>query len=434
MTAYSLISGNRFFPCNPGSSCDPCTTACNPGNPAIQGSFAADFFAAGSYKISVEQIDRRFTAQSGIFVGPLATPALLTGPEEYYDALESGTASDDPDDYTAVAAGSGTPINIALDTLPTSDAFEPNNSFGTASVMDDLPSGSDTAAAVLDTADLDVLPGSRRRRPARAHRHRRQGARLEPGCRRRVLQRVERSRRARGRRGRSGYRRVLADPATEIVANFTGTAKIKVSSYPDLDQDGVGGGSTGGYWLRVEVATDTDGDGAPDAEDICPTTAKDDADRDGLVFRHGQLPHRLQPDAGRAVQDLGPRDARDRRCVVLRDERRRCSRRLRGGSGHRRGLRAVQRPASRRAGGQAQHHLRRPVEGRDELPDQRRQRARRLPGGPGQRRGVRAVQRPDRRGTVTKLSGAAWAWFRAATCSSSTSARTARASFTAPIS
>ena len=290
MTSYSIISGGRYFPCNPGSACDPCSTVCPP-DPAVQGSFSADFFTPGSYKVCVEQIDRRFTAQSGTFVGPLATPSLLPGPEECFDSSESGTAADDPDDFLAVAAGSGTPINIALNALPTSDAFEPNNTFGTASVLADLPTGSDSAPAFLDTGDLDVyqvpvVAGQRVRIDIDAKEF---GSGLDA-----VI-------------GFYNASNVLVgsvvddavdpdtgefslDPAIELIANFTGTGKIKVSSYPDLDQDGVGGGATGGYWLRVEVATDTDADGAPDSEDICPATAKDDADRDGVCFGADNCP------------------------------------------------------------------------------------------------------------------------------------------------
>src|SRR5262245_13759738 len=61
MTAYSLISGALFFPCNPGSSCNPCTTACDPGNPPPQGAFATEDLAPGSYRACVEQIDTRFS-------------------------------------------------------------------------------------------------------------------------------------------------------------------------------------------------------------------------------------------------------------------------------------------------------------------------------------------------------------------------------------
>jgi hypothetical protein len=305
MTSYSIISGNRFFPCNAGSSCNPCTTACDPGNPAAQGSFAADFFIPGSYKICVEQIDRRFTAQSGTFVGPLATPSLLTGPEECFDAAESGTSADDPDDFQAVAAGSGTPINIVLDSLPAADAFEPNNSFGTASVLADLPAGSDTAPAVLGAGDLDVyqvpvVAGQRVRIDIDA---KELGSSLDAvvgfyNASNTLVAVVDDA-------VDPDTGEFSLDPAIELTATFTGTAKVVVSSYPDLDQDGVGGGTTGGYWLRVAVATDTDGDGVPDSEDICPATAKDDADRDGVCFGVDNCPTDYNPGQDAPIRLLG---------------------------------------------------------------------------------------------------------------------------------
>ena len=127
MYVYEGISGALFFPCNPGSTCDPCTTACNPGNPPAQGAYALSFLAPGSYQVSVHQLDTRISLANGTFVGPLATPPILPGPEEAYSIGESSAPTDDPDDAAGLDPGILTGINIVVNTLPTSDPNEPND-------------------------------------------------------------------------------------------------------------------------------------------------------------------------------------------------------------------------------------------------------------------------------------------------------------------
>ena len=285
MSAYSIVSGGLFFPCNAGSACDPCTTACNPGNPPSQGAFSVDFFPpGGDYRVCVEQLDTRFSPMNGTFVGPLATPPIVPGPEECFGAAESGTQADDPDDASTVTAGVGPVANIVLNALPSSDPFEPNNTLGTGATLDDLPTGTDTVPGVLGAGDIDVFnvpvtAGQRVRIDLDAHEL---GSGLDAvvGFYDNLGALVALSDDAIDPDSHA----FTTDPALELTAGFTGVGKLVVSSFPDLDQDGAGGGTTGAYWLRVAVATDTDGDGAVDAEDICPTSARDDPDRDGLCF------------------------------------------------------------------------------------------------------------------------------------------------------
>ncbi|HJQ98398.1 MAG TPA: FG-GAP-like repeat-containing protein, partial [Candidatus Polarisedimenticolaceae bacterium] len=305
MTAYSLISGGLWFPCNPASTCDPCNTACDPGNPAARGSFGADHFAAGQYEICVEQIDTRFSIANASFVGPLATPAILPGPEECFDLLENGTQGDDPDQTDAVTAGSATPVDFDLNPIPSLDPFEPNNTLATGTALGDLPSGRDTVHSVMGVGDLDVfnvpvVAGQRVRVDIDAAEL---GSPMDAvvgfynasnGLVALVDDAVD-----------PDSSQFTLDPALELIAGFTGTAKVVVSSYPDTDQNGVGGASSGGYWIRVEVATDTDGDGAPDGEDICPTTARDDVDRDGVCFGADNCPTVANPAQG-SVRLNGP--------------------------------------------------------------------------------------------------------------------------------
>ena len=74
-------------------------------------------------------------------------------------------------------------------------------------------------------------------------------------------------------------RRFSKDPALEIAVNFSGTAKLAVSSFTDSDLSG-DGESIGPYWIRVVVDPDADGDGIPDQHDQCPYDADDDLDLD----------------------------------------------------------------------------------------------------------------------------------------------------------
>ncbi len=290
MTAYSLISGGLYFPCNAGSTCDPCNTACDPGEPAQQGYFAAEHFVPGTYKVCVEQIDTRFSLSAGTFVGPLATPPILPGPEECFDVAESGTAADDPDEAMQVTPGAAPDIEFALNALPVADAFEPNDALGAGATLDDLWAGRDTAGALLGAGDLDVyevpvVAGQRVRIDIDAAEL---GSALDAvvgfyddlgGLVAVVDDAVDLDSRA-----------FSFDPALELIAEFSGTGQVVVSSFPDLEQDGTDGATVGPYWIRVEVPTDVDADGTPDDEDVCPADPLDDADRDGLCFGADNCP------------------------------------------------------------------------------------------------------------------------------------------------
>jgi hypothetical protein len=273
--SYAVISGGSFFPCNPGSACDPCTTACDPGDPAAQGAWTASYLAAGSYTVCVEQIDTRFSLDSGAFVGPLAVPPTLPGPEECWSPAESEAATDDPDDTGTIV----TSATIELNAFPAVDPFEPNNTLGAAATLADLPR--DTAGALLAVSDLDVyaIPvtaGQRLRIDLDAAEL---GSALDA-----VIGLYD-----------AGNALVALsddaldpdssgatfDPALDVAVDLTGTAKLVVSSFPDLDLDGAGGATTGPYWVRVEVIADSDADGLDDASDACPADPANDADGDG---------------------------------------------------------------------------------------------------------------------------------------------------------
>ncbi len=153
MTAYSVISGATYFPCNPGAPCD-CLVDC-PQNPPEQGLYDAKHIDFANYFVCVRQIDTRFSIANDSFVGPLATPPILPGPEECYGGPES--TFDDPDDASPVPSqDEGEGYDLQLNDLPASDDFEPNDSLGQAATLDDLPTGTDTAGAYLEAGDLDV--------------------------------------------------------------------------------------------------------------------------------------------------------------------------------------------------------------------------------------------------------------------------------------
>jgi len=288
-TAYSAVSGGRFFPCNPGSACDPCETPCDPGNPLAQGAYGVAFIVSGGgpYTVCVEQIDTRFSLDNGAVIGPLATPPLLPGPEECYDLSESGTVADDPDAITTLTAGLLTGIDVQLNALPGSgdDPFEPNDTLGSAATLADLAGGHDTAPGHLGSGDLDfyavpVVAGQRLRVDLESE---------EPGS---ALDAVI------GLYDASNALLMVVDdaidpesgafsvdPALDVTVGFTGTAKVVVSSYPDLDLNGAGGTTTGGYWIRVRFEDDSDMDGVPDGTDNCPGAANGtqlDFEGDGL--------------------------------------------------------------------------------------------------------------------------------------------------------
>ncbi len=295
MHAYARISGGSYFPCNPGGACYPCgaTSACATGGPPEQGEFAIWGMAPGAYTICIEQIDQRFSLFNGSPIGPLAVPPTLPGPEECFDLAESSDpAADDPDGAKIVTVGVNTvgPLDLRLNALPASDPFEPNNAPASAAPLADLPAGRDTVGAVLGAGDLDyfavpVLAGQTIRVDVDAGEL---GSTLDPiiglldpGGQ--VLAVVDDS-------TDPDSASFTVDPALVYTAGFTGTARLVVTSSPDLNLDGAGGQSSGPYWLRVEIEGDVDGDGVFDRFDRCPADALDDADRDGFCANGDNCP------------------------------------------------------------------------------------------------------------------------------------------------
>jgi len=286
--AYSAISGGRFFPCNPGGICWPCDpgTSCVTGDPPQQGAWEVSWLPALGYTVCVEQIDTRFSLANANFVGPLATPPILPGPEECYDVMESSSASGDDPDNAALVSVSGivTGIDVLLNELPMIDGFEPNDTPNTATPLTDLEPGEsgDTEPAILDGGDLDffevpVLAGDRLRVDIEAS---------ELGSALDAMIAIYDA---------SGVPVTFVDdsvdpdsgafsfdPAVELEMSFSGVARVGVTSYPDLDFDGSGGATTGPYWIRVEVDRDSDDDGTVDRFDHCPYDALDDEDGDGV--------------------------------------------------------------------------------------------------------------------------------------------------------
>ncbi|MGH2689038.1 MAG: hypothetical protein ACRDKW_09565, partial [Actinomycetota bacterium] len=279
MFAYSGISGARYFPCNPGGSCSPGTP------PDLAGEYAVAGLPQGNYDICVEQIDRRLSVANGTFIGPLATPATVLGPEECFGATEGEVAeADDPDDVDLVFLGTGTnvgPLDIHLNDLPVSDPFEPNNTLGTPAVLPDLVAGADTSGAILGAGDLDfyqipVTPGDIVRIDIEAAEF---GSTLDP-----VIGLYDQTNTFLGTIDDSvdpDSGSPTLDPADSFDVGFSGTFKLVVSSYPDLDLDGVGGATTGPYLIRVVVDHDADADRVADRHDRCQFDPADDADDDG---------------------------------------------------------------------------------------------------------------------------------------------------------
>ncbi len=299
--ALSSVSGGYFFPCNAGSFCDPCTTACDPGGSSLKGQFSKEHMPPVRYQICVEPIDVRFSQANDTFVGPLASPPILTGPEECYSPTESDAAStDDPDDATTLLSTLDVPLVLNALPLPGEDSFEPNDSLAAGATLDDLASGRDTAPGFLASGDLDVfnvpvIAGQRLRVDLDASEL---GSPLDA-----IVGLYDASNNLVALSDDAvdpDSGRFSRDPAIELAATFTGTAKVVVSAFPDLDQNGAGGGSTGGYWIRVETASDTDSDGTTDARDVCPADPRNDTDRDGRCFSSDNCPTTAN------TQQIGP--------------------------------------------------------------------------------------------------------------------------------
>ena len=284
--AYSAVSGARFFPCHAGSPCDPCTTACDPGFPPERGAYAIRGLEPGEYEVTLRQLDTRFSLANGTFVGPLATPPILTGPEECWDAAESASGdADDPDACTALALGRQGGIDILLDALPSGDGFEPNGSRAAAAPLPGLASGRETAGATLAPGDVDyyAIPVTAGRRLAVDVDAAEVGSALDS-----VAALFD----AAGTMLASSDDALdpdtgafSSDPALEFVPAADGTVWLAVASYPDADFDGAGGVSAGAYWLRVAHEGDADGDGVASASDNCPSITNAgqlDTDADGI--------------------------------------------------------------------------------------------------------------------------------------------------------
>ncbi len=276
--AYSGISGALYSPCNPGGTCPPPSPP-----PSAAGAWSVPGVAPGSYTVCVEQLDRRLSVGNGTFVGPLATPAAVPGPEECYDSLESpNPATDDPDAAFVfnAAAGSGNGAVIDLNTLPVTDAFEPNDTQGSAPLVAVPAGGPQTLPGEIDTGDVDfyrivVAAGDLLRIDVDAGEL---GSSLDAVA------------------GLIGPAGIVAgsddaldpdsgtytlDPAFEVQVGFSGDAWVAVSSFGDPLFTGSGGATSGPYWLRIRRDLDLDSDGVPDEDDRCRQDAADDADRDG---------------------------------------------------------------------------------------------------------------------------------------------------------
>jgi hypothetical protein len=293
--AFSSLSGYQYIPpLSPPVPCDP-PAACPEGLWRI-----ADL-PAGQYQVCVEQIDTSFSYANGSLVGLLVTPPVVPGPEECWDVLESGAATDDPDAASPVpVSGAVGGINFFLNGSPASDPGDVgggNNTLGTATPLG--PALVDTTHGLLGTGDLDffsiqVLSGDRLRIDVDAQEL---GYPIDPVV---SLWNPSSSLLAVADDSVDGdSARLSLDPWLEQVVNFSGLAKIGVSCYPDTAFTGCPAGTGLPYWLRVQVRRDSDGDGIVDSSDVCPNDRFNDLDRDNTCVSQGDhCP--LQPGFGTA--------------------------------------------------------------------------------------------------------------------------------------
>lgn len=303
--AFSSVSGFQYIPIG--------------GMPPafLENLWRVQGLPAGHYKVCIEQIDTAFSFFNGSQVGPLAEPPVLPGPEECWDAAESGTASlDDPDTATILTvSGAVTGIDITLNSVPSDDPGDVVGNNTLPAATDLSPGPINTTRGLLgpsgppgdrDFFKMNVSPGDRVRIDIDASDRR--IAVFPPedvyygtdaiiglwnGANSPVLQ---------------GGVQVTSDdaldPATGIFsrdpyldflvpAGFVSPLKIGVTCYPDTGFAGCVTATGRPYWLKVEVQHDQDGDGVVDSSDVCPADPFNDVDRDLLCVSAGDHCPRL---------------------------------------------------------------------------------------------------------------------------------------------
>ena len=285
LQAFSSVSGSRYI-FGPGS------------DPLLKGSWRVAGLPAGHYQVCVEQINQSFSDANGTSVSSLATPPLITGPEECWDLSESTLPTDDPDTWSPVdVSGVVSGIDLLFDAKPGSDpaeAFPGNNTPATARPLG--PALRDTVFGTLAPGDLDFFSV-----PASVGDHLRidvDAAELGyptdvvlglwDGLGNPVMEGGTQVRSDDDRDPGSGS--VSLDPFLDRVVDFTGPARIGLSCFPDGDFTGcapLAGTPPFAYWLRVEVGHDTDADGVTDGRDVCPGDPFNDSDGDALCVAAG---------------------------------------------------------------------------------------------------------------------------------------------------
>lgn len=307
MEAYSAFSGARFFPNTPPG-----------GVPTyLKGHFEIAGLTSGDYQVCVRQPDVTLTDVSGTQIGPLATPPLMSGPEECYDDNEAAPpAMDDPDARDDVTVPD-LAVHILLNAEPADDPIE-----GTGSGTNDVPANAtmmstgldwtrDSTYGTLAPGDVDfysifVLPGARLRVDIESDEL---GYGLDP-----VIFLYDGNNLPVQGQGED----VVVDDALDLNSgqvsldpwltwmiddDFVGPAKIGVSCYPDTVGGGCSGGTNLAYWIRVEVDFDLDDDGIIDRNDVCILDRFNDTDRDDLCVVDGDGCPTIDPNPGPTDDD-----------------------------------------------------------------------------------------------------------------------------------